>query len=98
MQVYCVYPAISKSPMQMSILSKNSRNKHDSNHYYWCPVSHLFPFLTVALHESGTRKAISWSVIVYNKKLSCQCNLTVQIEPMQDKLFYLDSVVLQMIS
>ena len=27
----------------------------------------LFAFFTVALHESGTRKAISWVVTIYNK-------------------------------
>jgi hypothetical protein len=39
----------------------------------------LLPFLTVAQHEWGTRKAISWSVTVYSKYLSSQCNLSVQI-------------------
>jgi hypothetical protein len=42
------------------------------------------PFLTVALHQSGTRKAIFWLVIVYSKQLPSQCNLTAQIEPVQD--------------
>jgi hypothetical protein len=49
----------------------------------------LLPFLSVAQHESGTRKAIFWSVIVYNKDLSSQCNFTAQIEPVQDKSVYL---------
>jgi hypothetical protein len=35
--------------------------------------------------ESGTRNAISWSVTVYSKKLSSQCNLTAQIEALLDK-------------
>ena len=48
----------------------------------------LLPFRTVALHESGTRKTISWSVTVYNKYLSSQCNLTAQIEPLQNKFFF----------
>jgi hypothetical protein len=30
-------------------------------------------------------KTISWSITVYNKNLSSQCNLTPQIEPVQDK-------------
>jgi hypothetical protein len=51
----------------------------------------LSPFRTVAQHESGTRKDISWSVTVY-KKLSSQCNLAAQIEPLQDKMdFYFSS-------
>jgi hypothetical protein len=44
----------------------------------------LLPFLIVTLQESGTRKAISWSVTKYNKKLSSQCNLTAKIEQVQD--------------
>jgi hypothetical protein len=46
----------------------------------------LLPFLTISQHESGSRKSISWSVTVYNKNLSSQCNMTAQIEPLQDKL------------
>jgi len=45
----------------------------------------LLPFLPVAQQESGTRKAIFWSVTVYNKHLSSQCNLPAQTEPVQDK-------------
>jgi hypothetical protein len=41
--------------------------------------------VTITLHESGTRKAISWTVTVYNKKISCQSNLLAQLEPVQDK-------------
>jgi len=36
--------------------------------------------VTVALHESGTRRTIFWSVTIYNKNLSSQCNLTAQAE------------------
>ena len=46
---------------------------------------HVCALLTVALHESGTRKILSLSVTIYNKKLSSQCNMTAQIEPVQDK-------------
>ena len=42
--------------------------------------SALSPFLVVAQHESFTRKALSWSVVVYNKYVSSQCCLTAQIE------------------
>jgi hypothetical protein len=45
-----------------------------------------------AQQESSTRKAISWSVTVYNKTLSSQCNLTTQIEPVQDKTIILSTV------
>jgi hypothetical protein len=45
----------------------------------------LLLFRIVALHESGIRKAISWSVAVYNKTVSSQCNLISQIEQVQDK-------------
>ena len=46
----------------------------------------LLPFFIVALHDSGTRKAISWLVTVYSENLSSQCNLTAQIEQVQNKL------------
>ena len=36
---------------------------------------------TVALHESGRRKAICWSMTVFSKELSRQCIVTAQIEP-----------------
>ena len=45
----------------------------------------MLAFLTVAQHELGTRKAISWSVTVYNKDLSSQCYLTAQIESVEEK-------------
>ena len=48
----------------------------------------LLPFLSVAQQESGTRKAIFWPVTVYSKKISSQCNLTAQIEPVHDKASY----------
>ena len=48
----------------------------------------LLPFLPVAQQESGTRKAIFWSVTVYNKNVSSPCNLTAQIEPVQNNIIY----------
>ena len=41
--------------------------------------------IIIALYNSDPRKALSWSVMVYNKNLSSQCNLTAQIETVQDK-------------
>jgi len=52
----------------------------------------LLPFLIVALYESGTRKSIFWSIIVYNKYVSNQCNCTARKEPVQDKIIYLGRV------
>ena len=46
----------------------------------------LLPFLSVAQQELGTRKAIFWSMTINSKNLSSQCNLTAQIEPVQDKI------------
>ena len=48
----------------------------------------LLPFLSVAKQESGTRKAIFSSATVY-RKLSRQCNLPAQIEPVQDKNIFM---------
>jgi hypothetical protein len=39
--------------------------------------------------ERGTRKTIFLSMTIYNKNLSSQCNLTVQIEQVQDKCIYM---------
>jgi hypothetical protein len=48
----------------------------------------LLTSLTIA-HESGTRKAMLWSVTVYYKNISSQCNLTAQIKSVQAKIVYL---------
>ena len=50
----------------------------------------LLPFLTIAQHESGTRKAISWSMTVYNKNVSSKCNLIAEMESIPDKVCYLN--------
>ena len=47
-----------------------------------CKVrTYTIPFLFVARHKPGTRKAILWSVTVYNKYVFGQCNLTAHINP-----------------
>ena len=66
----------SKSPTQ---LLKISRNKRISNNVLY--VFYHDHAYTVALHESGTRKAIYWSMTVFNKELSRQYIFTEQIEP-----------------
>ena len=62
MYEYSVYPVMSKSPKQLLFLNK-AENYHGSNHFQWCPLTclHLYcyRFLLFALHESGTRKALS---------------------------------------
>jgi hypothetical protein len=47
----------------------------------------LLPFLTVYLHESGTRKVISGSVDSIS--VSSQWNLTIQREPVHDKIVFI---------
>ena len=39
--------------------------------FFYSVLLKLLPFLTIAKHESSTRKTISWSVTVYGKK-NCQ--------------------------
>ena len=86
----CVYPVLSKSAKQLSSCLQIAETKVFpivfNSVLYHVRVIHL-PFLTVALHESGTRKYIFWSVTtnVYSKNPSRQCNLTAQIEPVQYK-------------
>ena len=38
---------------------------------------------------------ISWSVTVQNKHLSSQCNTNAQIEPVQDKIYYISLILKQ---
>jgi hypothetical protein len=38
MYVYCVYPAMSKSPKQTAKLSEKNRNKRRSNRFQGCPL------------------------------------------------------------
>ena len=39
----------------------------------------------IAQHESCNRNAIFWSLTIYYKNIFSQCNLTAQLEPVQDK-------------
>jgi len=86
---YCVYPAKSKGPKQLPNCLKIAETSVVLNVFKGASsvtsVLTLLPFLSVAQQESSTRKAIFRSVTVYSKKLSSQCNLTAQIEPVQDK-------------
>ena len=86
---YCVYPAKSKGPKQLPNCLKIPEASVLLNVFKGASsltsALTLLPFLSVAKQESNTRKAILWSVTVYYKKLSGQCNLTAQIEPVQDK-------------
>jgi hypothetical protein len=70
--------------------AKNSRNRRRSNSFLMVSPekSALLSFLIVILHESGTRKAISWSDTIYIKTVSNQCNLTAQLEPVHDIYYY----------
>ena len=53
----------------------------------------LLLFLTIAQHESGIRKINSWSVTVHKNCFSSQCNLTAQIESVQDKRFITNMII-----
>ena len=89
MYVSCVYPAMLKSPKQLPNCLKRAETNVVLIVFMVSSVKSvfiLFPFLSVAQHEPGTRKAISWSGTVYNKHSSNQCNWTVQKEPVEDKL------------
>ena len=71
---------MSKSPKTTTTFSKNSRKS----------ALILLQVLMVAKHESGTRNFfLSFSVTINNKNVSSHCNLTAQVEPEQDKLYYL---------
>jgi hypothetical protein len=88
---YCVYPAKSKGLKQLPNCLKIAETSVVLNVFKEASsvtsALTLLPFLSVANYkqESSTRKAILWSVTVYSKQLSSQCNLTAQIEPVRDK-------------
>jgi hypothetical protein len=69
---YCVYPANSKGPKQLPNCLKIAEASVVLNVFKGTSAFTLLPFLSVAQQESSTRKAIFWSVTVYNKKLSSQ--------------------------
>jgi hypothetical protein len=93
---YCVYPAKSKGPKQLPNCLKISETSVVLSVFKEASsvtsALTLLPFLYVAKQESSTRKVILWSVTVYSKQLSSQCNLTAQIEPVRDKYIYLTGV------
>ena len=88
MYVYCVYLALLQIPNQLPNCLKEQKQASFSSFMMVSSVKSkliLLPFLIVAQHELGTRKAISWSETVYNKDLSSQCYLSAEIEPVHDK-------------
>ena len=91
MYISCAYSAISKNPKQLQNCLKVAKTSAFFNDFMVSSAKStliLLPFLTVAQHESGTRiNCILVSDSIYNKQLSSQCNLTSQIEPVQDKYF-----------
>jgi hypothetical protein len=77
MYIYCVYPAMSKSLKQLPncLQISETRVVLIVFHGVLCEVcSYTVTFLTFVLHQSGSRKAVFWSMTVNNKKLSNQCN------------------------
>jgi hypothetical protein len=56
-RIMCFYCNIKKS-IRTAKLSEKSRNKNDSNGVFYHVRTYTVPFLTVALNESGTSKAL----------------------------------------
>ena len=85
MHVYCIYP------VQNCLIVVKKPETNVSLIAYNCVLYHVraHRFLPFTLHAPSIRKAISWSVTVYNKTLSSQCNVTAPTEPAQDKKEYL---------
>ena len=75
---------MSKSPKQMPHCLKRAETNSVQSPFN-DGLYHVHAYTVAVLHESGTRTTISWSVTVYSKKLSSQCNLTAQIEQALDK-------------
>ena len=91
MYVHCIYSTMSKTLKQ---LPNCLEQKQASFYLIFDGVLSvksmliLLPFLSVTLHESGTRKAILVSDRIYQNLFS-QFNLAAQIEPVQDKIVHL---------
>jgi hypothetical protein len=91
MYVYCVYPAISKSPKHLS----NCLNRAETNDVeiifdgVLCDVCtytlYCFCFLP-SLNMNQVPEKLYLGQWLYKKNLSNQCCLTAQIEPVQDKM------------
>ena len=81
MYMYCVYPSMSKSPKQLTNCLKRKACLasivfivfNDAHYHLKFFALILLLFLSVAQHESGTRKTIFWSVTAYSKNLSSHC-------------------------
>ena len=91
MYVYCVYPAISKSPKQLPNCLKITETRVVLNvlKCIICDVSDYTVTFSFCC-STGIRYQKSYILVsdVYNKNLSSQCNLPPQIEPVQDKIAY----------
>lgn len=64
---------------------EKSRFKRRSHHFQWCPL------LRPCLYSCGFFYVNLYQriyILVYYKQISSQCNLTTQIEPVQDKVIY----------
>ena len=55
--------------------------------FSWSPRIYCYHFLpSLNWNRVPEKKTISWSVTVYNKNVSSQCDLTAQIEQVQGKM------------
>ena len=85
MYIYCDYPAMLQSLKELLYcLNKEQKQVSFSSFFKLSSVKSvliLLPFLTVTQSELGTRKTISCSVTLCNKKVSSQINF---IEPVLD--------------
>jgi hypothetical protein len=57
---------MSKSPKQLPILTKKSRNGRRSNHFQWCPLSrlHLYCYRFLLFIQLGTTKALLFNSFI----------------------------------
>ena len=83
---------MSKAPKQLSICLRKQASSLLFFYYVLCE-GRAYKLISIngvtVSYRRSTRiryqKAISWSVIKYSKKCSGQCNVTAQIEQVQDK-------------
>jgi hypothetical protein len=74
-------------------LSKKSKYKRRSNHFVYDVLSDVHAYTVCVFSpllymNQVPEKNVSWSVAVYNKTVSSQCNLISQIEQVQDNYYH----------
>ena len=84
--LYCAFPA-ERSPFYSDVYILNSSLIAPFNRFRQQEVNCVYNQVP-KVQQVTCDRCIFWSVTVYNKKVSNQCNMPAQIEQIQDKHVY----------